>query len=367
MSTLRPKLTKRTLAGLLALVCAEITMSTPKTSAKTAAPVDSLAHPTTMTQPARIGPNFGAPSLAFVDHQLGQLTETGLVLWDMNKMVRERRIPLKNPRGLGTLNDGSFLALGAPEPGHISVVHIPHGGHTVKTYPATLGSDLSSLSRILARGAQQFWVLVPGADPSLNSFKLALLEGELELLDSRPLNAAAARNLSALAGGEIGYLEGGILHVLSTSERTYQLPAEASGAVFLAGGPGKDRVVVAGERGPLYVVGLAGPAATIERKMEIGGALIHSLDSNGGRVAVLLVDYTPPMAAHWSVVVFASDGKELLRRDVPSLPARAPATPHFVRLSSSGLLALGNQSHLLVMDIATGKERLRDGAIDNPK
>lgn len=366
MSTVLPTPSRCLAAGVVALLAIGFPMI--DTNAKTPQPRLTAAPLPGSTRAARIGPNFAAPSLAFGDRRLGQLTPQGLVVWSLDKMTRMLSVPIKNPRGLGTLADGSLLAFGAPEPGRIQVIHIPNGGGTKKSYPATLGSDLTALSKVFQRGAKQFWVLVPDATPSLNSFKLALLEGELELLESRPLEATASHSLTALPNGVLAYVEGGNLQVLTEPPRTYQLPAEVSHAAFLAPGQDNQHVVVAGLEGPAALLALpmaeTSGTATVVHKFETLGLTVHSMDSAAGRVALLLVQHTPPEPARWTVVSYGADGKESLRQIIPWLPDRAPAEPHFVRISSTGLLAIGNQRRLLVIDPATGKELLRDGTFD---
>jgi hypothetical protein len=318
---------------------------------------------------ARVLPNHEAPALAFGAGWLGQLTEAGVVLWDTAKLAKGKRVALKNPRGLGVLADGGLLAIGAPEPGSAKVVAITSTGAS-KSYPATMRTATEALSRVFAHpsGATAFSVLVPGAAVSLDSYKLELLEGELELLDSRKLPLTAPRSLIALSDHTLLFLDGPRLQPVDAAKgreapapAPLPLPADIGNPILLAPGPGRGQVYVATDPPALHLIGTEGGQVRPLSRTETGGRLVYSLDGAGEYCAAILVDQSSPQAAAWSLVVYGASGKELLRQELPFLPARPPVDPHSVRISAGGLVAVGNQRRLFVWDVKSGKQLLREG------
>jgi hypothetical protein len=310
----------------------------------------------------------GAPSLALGSSWLGQLTDDAVILWDAAKLTRGKRIPLKNPRGIGVLADGSLLAIGAPEPGSAKVVHINKSG-TTKAYPATMRTATDALSRVLPHpSGQAFVVLPPGSEVTLDSYKLALLAGELELLDSRKLPFAAPRSVTAMPDKTLLFLDGTRLQPVDPSRSEallpIALPAELSPAALI--GPGtKGQVFVATEQS-VSRVEITGGQARATASISTGGRTVYALDSAGDHCAVILVDQSKPVLA-WSLVVYGAGGKELLSKELPFMPARTPAEPHTVRVGASGIVAVGNARHLWAWNVATGQQLLRDGADAGPR
>jgi len=330
-----------------------------------ASPVAAAPAPKTVTRVAKVPANLSAPSLAMSAELLGRLTEGTVVIYDPVHGAKQKRIPLKSPRGIGALRDGSLVVFDAKEPGAVEVVHIKKGG-AKKVYPATMRSTGDELLRVLPHEsrADELWVLTPGSNPSLYGARLALVDGELDFTETLHPPAAALQSLTALADGSLYFLDGMALVSPLPKGKKIALSPELPAPVHLAAGADKDHAFVSTSDGAIHYLDLHGDTAKSVARIAPQPGTVYALAGAGGRVATILVDDSPSQALRFTLAVFDESGKPLLRETLGQLPQRPPVPPVSL-VMTKGLVALGDAAHLAVYDLATGKRKLSDGGKAN--
>lgn len=321
------------------------------------------AQPAAQVEVAQVRPNREPPTLAFGQHLLGQLTEDVVVLWDVKRCAKVKKIPAKTPWGIGALADGSLLFVEMSGSAKVKVTHLEKGG-VRKTFPAILRRSEQDRFRMLAnpKDASAFWILTPERNPSLYAAQLALLVGSLKFTDILHPPSAANDSLIALPDGELLFVEGRQLKSPSDGGRALTLPPEVGFPIHLAPGGDKDHLYAATWEGALHRLELG--KSDVRSTMRIAmGAKVYALDGAAGRVAALLVEDPLPWTLRFSLVVFGTDGSELLRQELKWLPSRLPVEPISIRLSAEGHVAVGDGRRLAVWDVATKKVCISDGIV----
>lgn len=313
------------------------------------------SSPAAQTQVSRIKPQQGASPLVLAKKRLAQLRADALLVWDTERWTLTTRIPLEKPQAVGTLPDGSLLAIERPAAQKgLARVHVVPPAGAARAYQGSLTTSAARAYVLPGAGADEF--LLDSPDLRAHLIRYRLMPGGMVLGDDDyPLDPNDHKALAALPGGRVVLASShGLSLVRVPGGAQHFRPAdEALAIVHLAAGPGADQVWVTNPPDQLRLLALGTPVRTLQTVRTGPGSLVH-MHAAGDTVAVLsVVEPDGGGAPRFTLTTYGPAGEKRWQTPV-ELPQPTPET--FVAVGE-GAVAVGGPERVQVWSLADGRPR----------
>ena len=311
--------------------------------------------PPPQTQVTRLKPQQGASPLVLARKRLAQLRADALLVWDTERWALTTRIPLEKPQAVGSLPDGSLIAIENPAAHKgLARVHVLPPVGAARAYQGSLTTSAVRAFVLPGAGADEFLLDSPDLRAHLVHYRL--MPGGMVLGDDDyEMAPNDHKALAPLPGGRVVCASShGVSVIRVPGGAQHFRPAdEALAIVHLAPGPGADQVWVTNPPDHLRLLALGTPVKTLQT-VRTGPGLILHMHAAGDAVAVLTaVEPDGGGAPRFTLTAYGPGGEKRWQTPVEQ-PQPTPET--FVAVGE-GAVAVGGTERVQVFGLADGKPR----------
>jgi hypothetical protein len=311
--------------------------------------------------PPRDGP---AQRIAFGSGRVARLGQNELVVRTTSDFAVVLKAPVREPRAVAELADGSLIAADGD-----ALYHLDRGAKALKRYPRAVFFP-GSLLLSDRKGAANIWIL--------HTLKPSLYHHVLEASDSPLLPFGDVSELGPMVrGGFVAMKDGSFLYasegelsrVFPKGKRSsFKLPAREAKVQRLLTTRRIDQAWCVWSDGSIELMQVAPQFSSIRRWQLPSNA--YDVASNDRYVAVLRWERDPAKARRWSLVILDDKGETRRSLEVPNEPAPGHGNDWvqtvtrdktLVLSTREPVVAVGGVTSLLVWSIETGKSLFSEG------
>jgi len=315
----------------------------------------------TLDLPPREGP---AQRIAFGSGRLAQLGQKELVVRTTSDFAVVLKTPVREPRAVAELADGSLIAADAD-----ALYHLERDAKALKRYPRVVflpGSLLLPDRKV----ATNIWVLHT-LKPSLYHHVLEASDSPLlPFGDVSELGPMVRGGFAAMKDGSFLYAsEGALSRVFPKGKKSsFKLPAREATVQRLLITRRIDQAWCVWSNGLIELMQVAPQFQSIRSWKLPSNA--YDVASNDRYIAVLRWDRDAAKARRWSLAILDEKGETRRSLEVPSEPAPGHGNDWvqtvtrdktLVLSTREPVVAVGGVTSLLVWSIETGKSLLAEG------
>jgi hypothetical protein len=315
----------------------------------------------TLELPPRDGP---AQRIAFGSGRIAQLGQKELVVRTTSDFTEVLRAPVREPRAVAELADGSLVAADGD-----ALYHLERDAKALKRYSRVV---LLPGSLLLAdrKESKNVWVLHT-VKPSLYHHVLEASNSPLlpfgDFFDLGPMLHGA---FAAMKDGSFLYAsEGEVSRVFPKGKKSsFKLPARGARVLRLLTTRRIDQAWCVWSNGSIELFQVA-PQFRRVRAWQLPSNA-YDVASSDRHVAVLRWDRDTNGPRRWTLVILSENGEKLRSLDVPSEPAPGHGSDWVQTVTRDKTLAIstrepvvavGGVTSLLVWSIETGERRFSEG------
>jgi hypothetical protein len=315
----------------------------------------------TLDLPPRDGP---AQRIAFGSGRLAQLAEKELVVRNTRDFSVVLKAPVRDPRAVVELADGSLIAADGD-----GLYHLERNAKALKRFPRAVFLP-GSLLLSDRKEAANVWIL--------HTMKPTLYHHVLEASDSPLLSFGDVSELGPMVrGGFVAMKDGSFLYASESElsrvfpkgkKSSFKLPSRGATVQRLLTTRRIDQAWCVWSNGSIELIQVLPQFRSIKSWQLPSNA--YDVASTDRHVAVLRWERDSARARRWSVVILDEKGQAARSLDVPSEPAPGHGNDWvqtvtrdktLVLSTREPVVAVGGVASLLVWNIETGKSLFRSG------